>query len=268
MSETAWGGVVAIVLAIIGINWWSNRSNRKNKRGATAWNELRERLAVARKFYLESLQRELTNVILNEDLEAFEKAFYAMWEWQAQLEKADQSRRDAEYNLLLEKFPHLEDFDLIGTKHFIQYIESPSWSLDEAVERYKDISKFLTVDPESAAFHRKFSYERELEIFRERIQRYKDKRLKVAMEDAMGIMHGRRIAKGKKAFKDRDYEVVSLIGHPGRPFTPEVEYGIACKKLNEFGIYSFFDDDERNKTYYSFHRSDPSFSKNSVLMHF
>ena len=271
MSETAWFWFAAIALAAIAINWWMNRSKRATQKSLISFNadRLHERIAVGRKFYLETLQRELANVILSQDLEAFEKAFYALREWEAEIERADKSRREAEYNLLLEKFPKLEDFDLIGTKHYIRYDESPMWSLDDAIERYKEISKFLILDPERPAGHQHHSFKREMEIFRERIRRYKDKRLKDAMEEAMARYYAwRQDRDAKDEFKDKDYEVVSLMGHPSREFTPEVEHGIVCKKLNECGIYSFFVDDERNKTYHHYHRSDPTFSKTDVLMHF
>ena len=149
MSETAWGWLAAIALAVIALNWWSNRSDRKAQTKSVTFNteRLYGRIAVGRKFYLEALQRELANVILNQDLEAFEKGFYSMLEWESEIERADKSRREAEYNLLLEKFPNLEDFDLIGTKHFIRHDESAMWGLDDAIERYKDISKFLILDP-------------------------------------------------------------------------------------------------------------------------
>jgi len=271
MSQTAWLWLGAIVLAIIAVNWWAKRSQGAKHKSIITFNaeRLHERIAVGRKFYLETLQRELANVILSQDLEMFEKTFYAMREWEADIERCDKSRHEAEYNLILQKFPNLEDFDLIGTKHFIRYDESPTWSLDDAAERYKEISKFLILDPERPAGLRGHSFDRETKIFSERIQKYKDKRLKDGMDEAMGRYYAwRQDRDTKDEFKDRDYEVVSLMGHPSRGFTPEIEYGIVCKKLNECGIYSFFVDDGRNKTYYHYHRSDPMFSKTDVLMHF
>jgi SAM-dependent methyltransferase len=204
------GWLAAIAVAFIALNWWSNRSNRKAQTASINFNteRLQDRIAVGRKFYLEALQRELANVILHQDLEAFEKAFYSMLEWEAEIERADKPRREAEYNLLLEKFPNLEDFDLIGTKHFIRYDESSMWSLDDAVERYKEISKFLIVDAERPVGHQHHSFSRELEIFRERMRRYKDRRLKDAMDEAMARYYAwRQDREAKDEFKDKDYEV-------------------------------------------------------------
>jgi hypothetical protein len=104
--------------------------------------QLQLRIDVARTYYLETLRRELANIILNEHIEAFEKAFYWMQDWKYEIDKSSNERRKAEYNLLLEKFPRLEEFDVVGTKHFILYNHRPWWSIDELVERYKEIPNF------------------------------------------------------------------------------------------------------------------------------
>lgn len=271
MFESAWFLLLAIALTFVALSWWVNRSKRAGQKSLISFSpdRLHERIAVGRQFYLQALQRELANVILSQKLEAFEKAFYRMRDWEAEIDNADKSRRDAEYNLLLEKFPNLEDFDLIGTKHFIQYEDTFGWDIDDAVECYKEISKFLILDPKRSAGYPTHSFKREAEIFRENVRKYKDRRLKQAMEEAMGRYHAWRQDRdnSETEFKDRDYEVILLIGHPSREFTPEIEYGIVCKMLGEFGIYSFFVDDDRDKTYYSYHRSDSTFSRTDVLMH-
>ena len=269
MSETAWAWLAVIALAFTALNWWFNRSNRKAQTESVKFNTERlwERIAVARKFYLEALQRELSNIILNHDLEAFEKAFYSMLEWESEIERADKSRREAAYKLLLEKYQNLEDFDLIGTKHFIRYDDSTMWSPDDAVERYKDISKFLILDPERPAGHKHHSFSREEKIFHKHIRAYKDRRLKAAIDEAMARYYSwQQDRDTKNEFKDKDYEVHSLSSWPSRSFTPEVEYGVVCKRLNEYGIYSFFAGDD--KTYYSYRRSDSTFAKTDVLTTF
>src|SRR5262249_48288770 len=136
------------------------------------------------RFYLEILQRELANLIMDEDLESFEKAFYWMEDWQHEIGRAAKDRREAERNLLLEKFPNLEDFDLVGIKHFIRY-ERPTGNVDELIERYKEISKFLVLDVDDLSKPNDLFNEREVKIFRERIQRYKDSRLSAAVDEGM-----------------------------------------------------------------------------------
>ena len=100
---------------------------RKKRKEATDWQyeRLRTQWLTAQRFYLETLQRELANLILREDIEALEKAFHSVRHWDREVSRSSQERWDAEQALLLEKFPNLQDFDLIATKHFIRYDYRP-----------------------------------------------------------------------------------------------------------------------------------------------
>ena len=117
-TEWIWVLVIAGAIAM----FWINRSEKKGRLESTNWQLQRtqERVNVAQRFYLEILQREAANIIMAEDLEAFEKAYYWMRNWQYEIAKADKDRRIAERKLLFEKFPNLEDFDLVGIKHFLE----------------------------------------------------------------------------------------------------------------------------------------------------
>jgi hypothetical protein len=212
------------------------------------------------------LQRELANIILNEDMETFEKAFYWMRNWENEVSRSDSERRLPEYELLLKTFPDLEDFDLVGTKHFVRYDDRPMWGIDEAVDRYKEVSKFLVLDRFQDQFaSRDLQYgDQETEIFQKRIQQYKDNRLRDDLKIVMTFFHKRRDDQ-KDFFEDNEYQVTPLWRQPHREFSPENQYGIFCKKLNEYGVYSFFAADD-DKTYHSYYRSDSSFSSQSVLM--
>ena len=87
------------------------------------------------------------------------------------------------------------------------------------------------------------------------------------MDEGMARYYAwRQDREAKDEFKEKDYEVYSLAACPSRDFTPEIEYGVVCKKLNECGIYSFFAGDD--ETYYSYHRSDPTFTKTDVMVTF
>jgi hypothetical protein len=109
--------------------------------------------------------------------------------------------------------------------------------------------------------------DKEVEIFRERIQTYKDLRLKEALKDAMERHRVWRMARDQimsnEPYKDNDYEVVPLSGIPNREFTPELEWGVYCKKLDEYGLYTFFGHDD--KSYHSYYRSNNLFSAKNVL---
>ncbi|WP_156438238.1 hypothetical protein [Bradyrhizobium valentinum] len=166
---------------------------------------------------------------------------------------------------MLETFPNLEDFDLVGTKHFVLHDDKPIWGLDEAVDRYKEISKFLVLD----RFHDQFASrallfgDQELEIFRKRMRAYRDRRLRDDLKIAMTCFDKRRDDQ-EDFYEDNEYQVTPLW-QPHRAFSPEDQFGIFYKKLNEYGVYSFFAADD-DKTYHSYYRSDASFSNQSVLM--
>jgi hypothetical protein len=149
------------------------------------------------------------------------------------------------------------------------------WGMDELVERYKEISKFLIVDAYEAPEFPRSMYsdsrsmydERGVEIFRERIQTYKDLRLKEAIKEGMkryDIWRKRRKPEdANDSYDDNEYEVLSLIGVPNREFTPELEWGIFCKKLNEYGLYTYFGHED--KSYHSYYRSNNTFSAKDIL---
>ncbi len=231
----------------------------------------RERVLTAQKFYLEALRRELAQLIKGVSLETFERAFYKMHEVEQEFKRSDSSRCKAEKALLFKKFPTMENFDLIGTRHFVSYESAKRNNhIDELVERYREISTFLILEDEVSS--RAISYEDERRIFEECIQDEKNKRLRYAIDEAMlryGIRRGNGTEIGKQEeYRDGDYEVTSLIGVPGREFTPEIEYGIFCKKFNEYGVYSFFvhsEDDDETKVYHSYYRSDGLFEKKSHI---
>lgn len=269
MSPWEWSlaffaGVVVVLLSLWLIRSRSNLRLREAKREI---DQLEQRICVARTCYLETLQRELANVILSANLEAFEVAFYFMRDWEHEIGKSGRDRRLGEYKLLLEKFPRLEDFDLIGTKHFILYDDRPSWRVDQLVERYKEVSKFLIVDENRLPYPKAARYnEREIEIFGKAIKIYRDLRLKEAIEIGMRryyLWRKDRDADGN-VYEDNEYGVVLLSELKARGFTPGLEWGVFCKKLKEYGLYTHFGHDGEDD--YRYFRSNSTFSIQQVLL--
>src|ERR1035438_5408112 len=119
--------LVPLVLIYLIFAYFTRRSDLKKRKEAADWQyeRLRTQWLTAQRFYLETLQRELANLILREDIEALEKAFHSVRHWDREVSRSSQERWDAEQALLLEKFPNLQDFDLIATKHFIRYDYRP-----------------------------------------------------------------------------------------------------------------------------------------------
>ncbi len=273
---TAWWLLAASLAVIV---WLLFRQSRSNVAGEHTF-ELRleqERVLTAQKFYLETLRRELAQLIMGMGLETFERAFYKMCEFEREMSEADSERRGVEKALLLQKYPNLENFDLIGTRHFVSYDGvTRDNDIEDLVERYKDISRFLAL----LRFEKKPTDlpvygEEEVNVFGRQNQAAKDKRLRHELEEAMKrfYIHARAVSNVEKARNEHEYEdgefrVVSLLHVPGRKFTPEVQYGIYSKKLNEYGLFSFFVHDEEgspSKTYEHYDRSDSSFSEELPL---
>jgi hypothetical protein len=256
--DEPWVWTVITILIVAGFIL----DRRSNKAASTALQfereRAQERIMTFQRFYLEVLRRELANIIMGHSLEEFAKAFLYMRNWEDEISRSAE-RKKAETGALISKFPDLNDFDLLGTRHFIRYDESiPLLGIDEFIERYKEVSKYLILNhtsPDSKLSPKLYDDE-EVRIFRERMVTYKDHRLRTNLKEAMQRYYIWR--KGlpddatEKVYTDSDYEVFSLSGFAGRSFSPEVEYGVVCKKLAECGIYSFFAD--TNKTFHHYYR--------------
>jgi hypothetical protein len=242
--------------------------------------DVQENRLTAQRRYIETLRRELANIIMDSNLEAFDKAFEWMHNWEQELLRSNRDRRRAEYDVLLKKFPTIEAFDEIGTRHFVRYSDEPSWRADEFVERYKELSKFLVLDfiyaQRGRLAKRGRLYdetevgglydEKEVEVFQRCMRDAKDLRLQNAIKEAMKRRYISRMDRqemSNEAYSDEDYQVIPFLGVPNRDFTPEIQYGVICKKLQEYGVYSFFVGDD--KTYYSYYRSNEGFTKNQPL---
>jgi hypothetical protein len=228
---------------------------------------LEERNLTSQRFYLETLRRELANSIMNESLEVFEATFLQMCSFENELHKSDANRWHAEQSLLLQKYPNLEDFDLIGVRHFVRHNDRRNrlYDCDDMVERYKEISKFMIVNRmhEFQLPGQRLYNEDERESFIQTIRSEKNRRLRTAIEEGVRRYRSKRSALIDQRdisdmYDDNEYYVTYLTGMNGRPFSPENEYGVYCKKLNEYGIFSFFSSDG-DKFYESYYRSDRDF---------
>jgi hypothetical protein len=231
-----------------------------------------ERLLTAQRYYLETLRRELGRYIFVTDMEAFITVFDRMRRWESELERADKSRLHAEYRANITKFPDLQDFDIVGVRHFLGP-ESSFVDLDQLIERYEDISRYLIIDRLSGSYVSKIRVydDTEADVLNKEIRRTKDRRLKDQIDEGMKRYYIWRRAKDEpngldtpRSYDDAEFEVFGLDGMSGRGFTPDIQYGVVCKKLNENGVYSFFVADE-GKTYYSYYRTDQTFTKDTSL---
>jgi hypothetical protein len=213
--------------------------------------------------YLEVLRRELANVIVSDDPNKMVAAYYKAWEFEGELSRAASSRVEAELNVLTERYPVYEEFDLLNVRHFVPYSDAANCGEDAVEERYLDISKFLILKNIKAKSSRPVFSEKESETLRNSMRRESDRRFRAKIEDAMKIYNVARSAAKDGSFERIDYEDASISVFPLQHFA-ESRWGIHFKPTDEFGIYSVFYADN-SKAYRSYYRSDNSFQEETSL---
>jgi hypothetical protein len=214
--------------------------------------------------YLEILRRELANVIVSDDPRKMVTAYYKAWQFERGMTAAPSSRVDAELNVLTERYPLYEEFDLLNVRHFIPYRDATdSWDEDTIEERYLDISKFMILTNIKAKSSRPIFSDEENETLQRSMRRESDRRFCAKIEDAMRIYNVARSADKDRSFERIDYEDASLSVFPLQHFA-ESRWGIHFKLTDEYGIYSVFYADN-SKAYRNYYRSDNSFQTETSL---
>ena len=225
-------------------------------------NEVSTTQAIDRANFLQTLRRELANILIWRDPQRYlqlyrelhsEAASFASW------------RPAVVRNRLLElckKYPNYSDFDVIATREYVLYPDGVWWNdHDELEARYRDLVTFVALsvidDPawkEAAArgFVHKLD-EKELAHLSKYVQQIEDTKLRLRIDRAVEIYYGRR---------DEETDLLENDFYSIRPLRhfAENRYGIHLKRTGEFAIYSFFVFDD-GKISYSYYRSDPTFEQ-------
>src|SRR3974390_1720824 len=106
-------------------------------RRASAANDANDR-------YLEVLRRELANVIDRDNPDKMMALYRKAKAQNREMLKADKARVQAELTAITHKYPVYEDFDKIGTKHYVPSSGKPLFGEEDALsDAYLDISKFM-----------------------------------------------------------------------------------------------------------------------------
>lgn len=217
--------------------------------------------------YLEVLRREVANIIVQADPDLMVRCYERAWTWERETAKAPDRLR-ADELALVTKLRMFDEFDILGTRHFVTYAEA-RWSAsdDDLVERYLDIGRMLVSMKNrseiEAVRSRPLHDEKEHKVLLDTVRKVKDARFKARIEDALrrcwSYRQGFDAGKGEpyaglyETYSDGEVEVWQLLGP-----TPESETGIYFKKTDEYGVYGFFAADD-DKTYRFFYRSDATF---------
>jgi hypothetical protein len=227
-------------------------------RKASAANDANER-------YLEILQRELANVIARDNPDEMIALYRKARAQEREMLKADKARVQAELTALTHKYPVYEDFDKIGTKHYVPYSAEPLWgSEDDLSDAYLDISKFLIVTRiQDGQSYKTIFPDDDDKSFQRCMQELKDGTFKAALESAVDSYYlACRVAEQSGSqihhYEDRKIGVFRL------PSYADVRYGIHLKQTDEYGVYSFFVHDD-GKVSSRYARSDATFENETGL---
>jgi hypothetical protein len=228
--------------------------------------EQRRNMAGDRNFALSVLRRELANWMFRRDPDRYRRAYKAAHEAAAVVAAADSAEKSRQLARLTERYPLHTDFDLVGSRDYVLYSDSLSTSsYDDIQHHYTDIIHFQALQ---AAIDENWpgtgaTSDQELEHLDSYAQSFKDTLFKARMEHALDEFHAYRRGKGDTGAADT-YETSTLAVRPVAHFA-EVRYGINFKDTNEFGLYGVFVDDDPEKIFRSFYRSNAGFTEESVL---
>jgi len=208
--------------------------------------------------YQEVLRRELANIIQDQSLEDFEKAFEKMCRFEDEIEVSTEERVKDELQFFIKKYKFVREFDSIGTPHFVRYERQRN--IADYVDQYCEISRFLILNRDRS--RGRLYDNREIELFRRNVREQKNKQFKDRLTEAMVRYHLHMKTTGdwlSEFYEDADYSVELS----DRRYSPADEYKIVCKTTGEHGIYSYSYDDERHESFSSYFRTNSAFSENA-----
>ncbi len=253
------------------LGWLFCRTVWKGKSDSTRFvaEKLNRDVDEAEMRYLDGLRRELANEIMSDGTDAMHRAFHKMRTYEKDLRKAGEERIDADFKALCMKYPVFQDFEPYGTMHFVAYQDARS-SLDtpDLVERYSDISQMLIINAARKGTTFEVFSDREAEQLDKAIRKRKDRAFKKRMLDAMDRYHVllralRNVPGGidVNTYDDGTVSIRSVLVE----YSPEIGYGIHFADSGEYGLHTVFFDDERDKEFLSYYRSDAKFKEQQIL---
>lgn len=257
-----WVIVGASVFALAAGVWVGTKASASATRSALGRAETSQ--AHDRHNYLSVLRRELANLLIWRDPDRYLRLYELV---HAQLQSNSESRLDmlrSRLSGLCEKYPHYSDFDALGTRDYVLYLDAADMlNIEDLERRYQDIVTFIALsivtDKEWQFFHA--TSDKELVHLRSYVQRIKDTLLRARLEQAI---HERYIgARAENADFDSAFETAEYSVRHVHHFA-ETRFGIYVKKTNDFGIYGIFYADDGRK-FEKYYRSDPTFEKEQRL---
>lgn len=136
------GALVAFVAFCLG-----RMTKRSSRDLAAQLVETERRRLEAEARYLESLQRELGQLLLRHDREGLLAADEDVEAFRRQLKLSKPERTQRAFEELTRRYPTYDSFDLIQLKVFVP-VDMSQLDLGEVADRYADLGRFLLVMPD------------------------------------------------------------------------------------------------------------------------
>ena len=268
-GEEGWSlAVITGIIALIGGFFLGQRSaaktaERVRARAIREIDRLGHTQAIDRANYLQTLRRELANILIWRDPDRYLQLYKQLHTEVTSLASWRPEEVQKRLAELREKYPLYSDFDGVRTREYLLYADGVSSKDDDQLEaRYKDLVIFAALsviadeDWKSAKSFVDTTSEEDIAYLSKYVERVEDTKLTLRLERAMDdYRFGNRKADGSF-----DSDFCSIRCLPGIA----KRYGIHLKRTNEFGIYSFFVYDDGHE-FQSFCRSDPSFQLEQSL---
>jgi hypothetical protein len=208
-------------------------------------------MASDRELVLTTFRRELANYMVRLDPDRFLHLYRKARAAEAAIDNADKDERDAQLTLITKKYPRYEDFDLIGTREHVLYVDSLSmYPLEDIQEHFLSLVKFHALQRVMNAdwqFRGRATTDKDLEHLRSYVQKIKDTKFRQRLLSAMAEFLRRDDRSGLPeglVIYETDTLAVFHVPH-----FAENRYGVHFKDTDEFGLYGSFYDDGRDKTY-------------------
>ncbi|MHC2521691.1 hypothetical protein [Bradyrhizobium diazoefficiens] len=83
--------------------------------------------------FIDTLRRELANIVVKQNPRRMIALYRKAWAFEREMHMAEQSRVQAELDALTERYRLYDDFDLLGTRHFVPYADAIDHLEDDAV---------------------------------------------------------------------------------------------------------------------------------------
>lgn len=261
------GGVLVVIVAFL-----VGRGSRQPKtKENSALSRSGLNSASDRDIMLATFRREVANYLIRIDPDRFQQLYRKARATEASIEAADKKVREAEFTLITKRYPMYADFDLIGTRPYVLYADAlSSQPLEEIEEHFINLVKFHALqraDDADWQFRGPATSDEEFERLKSYVKQLKDTRFRQRLVSAVNEFYTQWRRKdftfsekpGEPLYETATFSVIKV------PHYAESRYGFHFKDSDEYGLYSSFYDDSRDKSYQSYYRSDWKFEAELYL---